>query len=327
MRMNIAKIAKMARVSTATVSRVINNPEKVSPETRQRVEKVISRLGYVPNQQARSLRSQRTRMIAIIVPHSADYLFSYPYFSIFLREVSLELSRLDYHLILTTDDTESSLIGTYKIFADKRMVDGFVVLDLKNDDERVSFLKEREIPFVAIGRSDRDTDISFVDTDNEQGAYLAGRHLFEKNCRKILFINGPADQSVSLWRNRGFERAAKEFGFQYKEIHEDFMESSGFEVVANETTDFDGVFAASDLMAVGALKALKVRGTSMPVVGFDDIPLSSIFTSTLTTVHQPIDVVGQEAARSIVKLILEGQKSATIFPVTLIMRETTEVVK
>jgi DNA-binding LacI/PurR family transcriptional regulator len=95
MNINISKIAKMAKVSTATVSRVINNPEKVSAKTRERVESVISKLGYVPNQQARSLRSQQTKMIAIIVPHSADYLFTYPYFSIFSRDLArIESPRL-----------------------------------------------------------------------------------------------------------------------------------------------------------------------------------------------------------------------------------------
>jgi len=327
MNINISKIAKMAKVSTATVSRVINNPEKVSAKTRERVESVISKLGYVPNQQARSLRSQQTKMIAIIVPHSADYLFTYPYFSIFLRETSLELSHLGYHLILTTDEPHNSVIDTYRVFTDKRLVDGFVVLDLKNEDERVDFLKLRNIPFVAVGRNERDKDISFVDTDNEGGAYIAGKYLARKGCSQVLFINGPADQSVSLWRERGFQKAAQEMNFTFHVRNGDFVEKSGFEITKKHLGQFDGIFAASDLMAIGALKALREEGVSLPVVGFDDIPISSDVSPSLTTVHQPIDEVGRRAAINLVRLISEDHTETTILPVELIVRESSEVGK
>ncbi len=325
METNIAEIARIARVSTATVSRVINSPEKVAQETRGKVEKIIKQLNYVPNQQARSLRSRRTRMIAIIVPHSADYLFSYPYFSILVKEVSLELSRFDYHLILTTDEPQEAVTERYRVFIDKKMVDGFVVLDLKNDDERVHFLRERGLPFVTVGRNDRDTDISFVDTDNDLGAYLAGKHLSEKSCKRILFINGLADQSVSVWRERGLVRASRDFGFDYEVFNGDFIEESGAAITRSNLGKFDAIFAASDLMAIGALKVLKEEGVSLPVIGFDDIPLSSEFSPSVTTVHQPIDEVGREAARILVRQISQGQVTKTILPVSLVIRESSEV--
>ncbi len=324
-KMNIVKLAKAARVSTATVSRVINNPELVSKETREKVERVIAELNYVPNQQARSLRSRQTKMIAIIVPHTADYLFSYPYFSILLREASLELNRFDYNLVLTTDEAQKSPTETYKAFVDRRMVDGFILLDLRSNDERVDYLSDQDVPFVTIGRNDDDKDASYVDTDNDLGGYLAGKHLSEMHCKKILFINGPDDQSVSMWRERGFVTAAEAYGFDYEVFNGSFVEDSGVSITRANLGKFDGIFAASDLMAIGALKVLRDEGIMVPVVGFDNIPLSAEFSPKLTTVHQPIDEVGREVARSLAKLISKGEISRTIFPVNLVVRESSEV--
>lgn len=328
MGVNIEKVAKMARISTATVSRVINNPEKVSKRTRDTVERIIKELKYVPNQQARSLRSQKTGMIAIIVPHSADYLFAYPYFSILLKELSLELKRYAYHLILTTDEPTDPVTGTYRLFVEKKMVDGFVVLDLRNNDDRVRYLREAGVSFVTVGRDYYDdASSSYVDTDNDMGAFLAGRHLAELGCRRILFISGAADQSVSDWRKQGLKRASQEFGFDYEIFYGDFLEKSGAAITKKSIKEFDGIFAASDLMAMGALAALKESGARMPVVGFDDIPLSAEHSPSLTTIHQPIAEVGEAVARSIFKQIVQGETSKTILPVEIVIRESTEVIR
>ncbi len=125
-----------------------------------------------------------------------------------MRETSLELSRLGYHLILTTDEPHNSVIDTYRVFTDKRLVDGFVVLDLKNEDERVDFLKLRNIPFVAVGRNEKDKDISFVDTDNEGGAYLAGKHLARKGSRMFSLLTAQPIKAFLYGGNAAFKSGA-----------------------------------------------------------------------------------------------------------------------
>ena len=137
MRVNISEVAKKAGVSTATVSRVLNNSPLVSTKTKERVLKIIEKLGYVPNHVARSLRSRRTGLIATIIPYSAEYVLSFPYFSIFIKEVARRLAEDGYHLLLTTEEPDDDPIGIYRAFLDRKIVDGFIILDLKEKDERI----------------------------------------------------------------------------------------------------------------------------------------------------------------------------------------------
>ena len=330
MKLNISKVAKKCGVSTATVSRVINNPGKVNEKTRKKVERVINELGYVPNQQARSLRNQKTRMIGVIIPHKTDYLFEYPYFSIFLKECSKRLRQDNYHLILTTDENESNSTDTYQMFINKRIVDGFIVMDVIENDRRIEFLKQKKANFVVIGRIANSNNTVYIDTNNEHGAYVATKYLVEISGPNILFINGPKDHSVSKWRLKGYKKALKDLGFIANNelvVVGDFKEETGEKITKEKLSNIniDGIFAASDLMAVGVLKALKQMGINKPVIGFDDIPIASSFQPSLTTVRQPIEKVGYQAGEKIVKLIDEGAAESTVLDVELLIRESTRI--
>lgn len=328
MNLNISKVAKKCGVSTATVSRVINNPSKVNEKTRKKVERVINELGYVPNQQARSLRNQKTRMIGVIIPHKTDYLFEYPYFSIFLKECSKRLRQDNYHLILTTDENESNSTETYQMFLNKRIVDGFIVMDVIEDDRRVEFLKQKKAKFVVIGRITNSNNIVYIDTNNEHGAYIATKHLLKISGPNILFINGPKEHSVSKWRFKGYKKALNDLGLDVNKnlvTIGDFKEETGERITKEKVSniDIDGIFATSDLMAVGAMKALKQMKVNKPVIGFDDIPLASSFQPSLTTIRQPIEKVGYQAAEKIVKLIDTGSAESAVLDVELLVRDST----
>ncbi len=324
---SIAQIAKHCGVSTATVSRVLNQSDKVTASTREKIMQAIEELGYSPNQAARNLRTQSTKMIGVIIPHDTEYIFNYPYFSIFLRELSKNLSIHHYYPILTTDQPGSHPLDSYRTFLDRKIVDAFLLLDIQDEDERVIYLQQRKAKFVVVGRPKSFTDLIYIDTDNEMGGYMGARYLLQKGYRRILFINGPRAQSVSTWRMKGFFRAHEEAKLPvHKDLirYGDFLEKSGFQIVQSITSRFDAVFAASDLMAMGAIQALRERNTLCPVMGYDDVPMAATFNPTLSTVAQPIDQVGRLAAREIIHLVEKNQAQSQLLPISLVLRQSTE---
>ncbi|AKI97603.1 LacI family DNA-binding transcriptional regulator [Kosmotoga pacifica] len=328
MKLNIAVVAKKAGVSTATVSRVLNNSPSVSKRTREKVIKVIEELGYVPNHVARSLRSKKTGLIATIIPYSTDYVFNFPYFSIFLKETTKRLSEDGYQLLLTIEEPNGNPVEIYRTFLDRRIVDAFIILDLREKDERVDFLKKRKAKFVVVGRAIDGEDVPYVDTDNMGGALKAVSYLLDKDHRRILFLNGPKSHSVSIWRVRGYVNAYLKKGLEPDDsliLNGDFTESSGYEMVKNFNGEFDAIFASSDLMAIGALKALKELERKIPVIGFDDIPQAAMARPALTTVRQPIEEVGYTVADSIVTSLERGEDPKKVLDVELIIRESSEV--
>jgi DNA-binding LacI/PurR family transcriptional regulator len=229
---------------------------------------------------------------------------------------------------LTTEEPDDDPVRIYRTFLDRKIVDGFIILDLKENDERVKFLKDRMAKFVVVGRAKDCDDLPSVDTDNMSGAYKATSYLLDRGCRRVLFINGPKEHSVSIWRKEGYKAAYKKKGLKIEKsliLNGDFMETSGYELVKNFRGRFDAIFAASDLMAIGALKALKEMNRIVPVMGFDDIPQASMVTPTLSTIRQPIDRVGYEVADSIVSYLEKGEKISKVLDVELIIRESTEV--
>jgi len=327
-KLNISTVAKKAGVSTATVSRVLNGSPSVSKKTREKVMKVIEKLEYVPNHVARSLRSKKTGLIGTIIPHSTDYVFNFPYFSIFLREATKRLSGDGYQLLLTIEEPDENPVEIYRTFLDRKIVDAFIILDLKEKDERVEFLKTRDAKFVVVGRAVNGEEIPFIDTDNMGGAFKAVSYLLKKKCRKILFLNGPANQSVSIWRARGYLDAHLKYGLEVDDsfiLNGSFTEDSGYKMTKSFEGEFDAVFAASDLMAMGALKALKEMEKDVPVIGFDDIPQAAMTSPTLTTVRQPIEKVGYTVADSIIACLESEEFPRKVLDVELIIRESSEV--
>jgi len=330
-KLRIKDIAKLAGVSTATVSRVLNNYPNVKEETRKRVLEIIENFGYVPNHSARSLRVYKTYFVGVIIPHESEFTFTFPYFNIFMKNFAHRAQERGYHVIFTT--SEGNEIDMYKNFIKRRFVDGFVILDVVDGDERVKFLKNQAFPFVVIGRPSGVEDYIFVDTDNEQGAYRAVKYLLELGHRRILFVNGPANYSVSRQRLKGYFRALEEKGIpfeQYLVMNGDFSEESGYKLTKKMLEKFgriEAVFYASDAMAIGGMKAFEESGfkvgKDVSIVGFDDIPMSRNVRPSLSTVSQPIEKVAENAADLLVNLIERKEVNSIILPTELVIREST----
>jgi DNA-binding LacI/PurR family transcriptional regulator len=305
----LEEVASRAGVSRATVSRVVNGSSRVSGSIRQGVESAIAELGYVPNRVARSLATGRTASIGVVITEPSGRLFTDPFFPRLLRGVSEVLAGHDLQLVLLmpTSQDDAHRIGDY---LSAGHVDGVVMVSLHSDDPLPSRLAAADVPLVLIGRPPHGVSASYVDVDNRQGARSAVEHLVAGGRRLVATIAGPSDMPVGIDRLGGFRDAIADAGLALDPrlvAHGDFTQTGGAAAMARllaARPDLDAVFAASDLMAAGALSALAEAGRRVPgdvaVVGYDDSPVARSTNPPLTSVHQPIEEMGREAARLLV---------------------------
>ena len=326
----LEEVAHLAGVSRATVSRVVNGSPKVSPDVRNDVQAAIDRLGYVPNRAARSLVTRRSDSIAVIITEPTGRLFSDPFFPRLLRGVSSELAARDRQLILLMPDSiaEESRTAEYLTAGH---VDGVLLVSLHADDPLPARLAGAGMPIVLVGRPHKGVKASFVDVDNRQGAHSAVAHLIAGGRRVVATIAGPQDMAAGADRLTGYRDALADAGIAADpslQIIGDFTQESGATAMGrllDARPDIDGVFAASDLMAAGALAVLAAAGRRVPadvaVVGFDDSPVATTPMPQLTSVRQPIEAMGHEVAR----LLVDAVEGSDLVPRRVIL--ATELVR
>jgi DNA-binding LacI/PurR family transcriptional regulator len=326
----LEEVAHLAGVSRATVSRVVNGSPRVSPDVRTDVQAAIDRLGYVPNRAARSLVTRRSDSIAVVITEPSGRLFSDPFFPRLLRGISSELAARDRQLILLMPDSAPDESRTAE-YLTAGHVDGAVLVSLHADDPLPARLTAAGIPVVLVGRPPKGTAASFVDVDNREGAQTAVAHLIAGGRRRIATIAGPRDMAVGTDRLTGYRDALVDAGLANDAALVtigDFTQeggAAGMRRLLAARPDLDAVFAASDLMAAGALSALAVAGRRVPadvaVVGYDDSPVATSTTPQLTSVRQPIEEMGHETAR----LLLAAVEAADPVPRRVIL--ATELVR
>jgi DNA-binding LacI/PurR family transcriptional regulator len=305
-------VASLAGVSRATVSRVVNGSPRVSPDVRRDVEAAIAQLGYVPNRAARSLVTRRSESVGLVITEPTGRLFSDPFFPRVLRGISLELTARDLQLVLLMPNSAADVRRTGDYLAAGH-VDGAILVSLHGDDPLPSRLSEAGIPLVLVGRPQRGISASYVDVDNRQGARSAVEHLIAGGRRVIATISGPADMPAGIDRLAGYREALADAGLHADPLLEgrgDFTQVGGTEAMTRllaTRPDIDAVFAASDLMAAGALSVLTAAGRRVPrdvaIVGYDDSPVATSTNPQLTSVHQPIEEMGREVARLLVEAV------------------------
>ncbi len=327
-RPTLDEVAARAGVGRGTVSRVVNGSPQVSPESRAAVEQAIAELNYVPNRAARALVTQRTDSVALVVSESEARVFGEPFFAGIIRGISAVLAEtpLQLWLAMAQSPAERDRVNQHLT---AQHVDGVLLLSLHDDDPLPYRLAERGLPAVLGGRPARmlggAEPISFVDVDNVGGARLAVNHLLAGGRRVVGTIAGPQDMGVGLARLDGFCRAINEAGMRISSeliAHGDFSEESGAAAmrhILSRRPDVDAIFAASDLMAAGAMRVLKERGRRIPsdvaVVGFEDSVIARQTEPPLTTVHQPVEEMGREMAR----LLLERIRNTDSVPNSIIL--------
>jgi len=306
-------IAKEAGVSVNTVSRALNNKPDINFETKNKILEIARRLGYTPNMLARSLRSKRTGTIGLVV---AD--ISNPFYGSLVKGIENEAREKGYSIILCdTDEEYEKEQEAIQTLVEKR-VDGLLIAPVQTKDQDIVELKRQKIPFVLIGRHFDILETDYVITDDVQGAFSATEYLIKKGHRRILFINGSLHISSAKDRLAGYKRALLENGVGYEDrlVRSDVVRmEDGYRImkeILNNKNNITAVFAYSDLVAFGVIKALRETNLKIPediaVVGYDDIEFASTLEPPLTTVCIPRHRLGKEAVRILDKKIKEEFK-------------------
>ncbi|WP_329137735.1 LacI family transcriptional regulator [Streptomyces sp. NBC_01476] len=309
-RPTLEEVAARAGVSRATASRVVNGSDGVRAPLAERVRQAVDELGYVPNQAARTLVTRRNDAIAVVVAEPETRFFTDPFFAQQVRGISRELTAHDNQLVLllTEGAADYGRVGRYLAGGH---VDGALIFSLHSDDSLPVMARKAGVPTVIGGRpSWSDADTLYVDCDNRGGAQDAVRHLQGLGRRRIAHIAGPLDQTASIDRLDGFRDVLPDIDPKLI-VEGDFTPEGGARAMAElleRRPDLDAVFAASDVMASGALRELRHRGRRVPedvaVIGFDDIVSVAEWTDPpLTTIRQDIEEMGRMMARLLLRRV------------------------
>ena len=323
-------VARLAGVSVATVSRVINQKDSVNSDTAGQVLKAIEQLQYEPNAVAQGLAGKKMGIIALILPDILN-----PFFPALARGVEDVAHKKGLTVILGNSDDQGLKESSYIKVLKKKYVDGFIFASNTIREEDVESLRNAGIPIVLLDRGLNSASCPVIRSTNREGAKLAVQHLIEQGCQTIAHIYGPQEFITARERLLGYEDVAGGLSGYSPSLmvpgHFDIESGrKAVEQLLARHPDLDGIFAGNDLMAIGALKALREREIRVPeqvkVCGFDGIGLTEITEPELTTVAQPIYEMGRLAARMLLNEIESGIRENTLIEleVTLIPRKSTQ---
>ncbi|EQB37548.1 LacI family transcription regulator [Virgibacillus sp. CM-4] len=308
----IKDVAKATGVSPSTVSRVIADNPRISPDTKKKVRKVMKDLGYHPNVNARNLVAKSTKAIGVVLPSSADKSLQNPFFPEVLRGIGSITHQLQYSMTLSSGGTESEIFTEVERMVYGSYVDGIILLYSRVNDRIVNFLREKDFPFVIVGKPyDHLNEITHVDNDN----FTAGKDitscLIQQGHERIAFIGGSRDLFVTMDREAGYEAALKEAGIAADKayrIHTEFLKSGGREAVEQLLAlkvRPTGIVVTDDLMSLGVLSTLEELGVDVPadisLVSFNNVYLSEITSPSLTTVDIQIYQLGAQSAKALIE--------------------------
>jgi len=298
-------VAARAGVSRATASRVINGGQRVAATTRRAVEAAIAELGYTPNRAARSLAASRSDTVALVVSEPAGRLFGDPFFGQTIRGAAGFLGATDYQLVVLMVQGDADRVRVERHLL-RRNAAGALLLSTRRDDPLPRSLVDAGVACVLAGRAPDGLAVTYVDADNVGGARQAVTHLVKQGRRAVASVTGPRDMAPGADRLAGWHLGLAEAGLAAPAslvAEGDFTRAGGraaAEALLRRRPDLDGLFVASDLMALGALEALRQAGRRVPedvaVVGFDDSEAALSADPPLTTVRQPIEDLGRRMA-------------------------------
>lgn len=323
---NIREVARMAGVSPATVSRVINGTAKVSAEKRARVLEVISATEFVPNEVARSLFRKSAKLIGLIIPSIKN-----PYFTQVASVIEHLATENGYRVFLcdARDDIEKEQAAIQTLVS--MNADGIIIA---STNERIEeYLSMCQIPVVAVDTMFKNKDVAaYVYSDYYTGGRMAMEHLLDCGCENIVCIKGPQHLYSAQCRYEGYRDVCKECGIREQAVDCDYDFEAGLamtEELLRIYPDVDGIIACNDVVALSTYKVLYRQNISVPdqvqLIGFDDIMWSNLFTPALTTISQPIQDIATKAVELIIDINnYEGKGAEIVYPVELIVRETTK---
>jgi LacI family transcriptional regulator len=330
--LNLEHIARLSGVSRSTVSRVINNDPKVADETRAKVQQVIEEVHFRPNVAARSLAGAQTFILGLVIPTGVSSVFSDPYFPNLIRGISSACRDRDYSVMLWLAEPDYERRTVMQVLRNG-IIDGVIVSSMPMDEIIVDALSHAELPFILVGRDPTHPGVNYVDVENRRGGVEAVTHLIRMGRRRIAHISGPLNTVVGRDRLEGFQEALRMRGVPFNPelvLEGDFSEEEGYSLTKLILPRSpDAIFAASDAMALGALRALREAGLRVPedvaVIGFDDLPFAATADPPLTTIRQPIQRTGAMAAQTLIDIIEhpgEAPVRRILLPTELVIRKS-----
>jgi DNA-binding LacI/PurR family transcriptional regulator len=332
-RPTLEMVAARAGVSRATASRVLRGSNKVSGPARDAVLLAADQMAYTVNRAARALVTRRSDSIAFLVAENEDRMFRDPYFLGVLRGAQTEAAAAGMQLVFVIAATATE-VEHFTNFVGGGHVDGVLLISLHGDDQLARRLEALGVPTVLNGRPlTPDAGLFSVDSDNTEGARSATDLLLERGARSLATITGPLDMSAGQDRLAGFRQALTAAGVQFQRTavaEGDFTVEGGAAAMAHlleAEPSVDGVFVASDLMALGAIRTLAEHGRRVPedvaVIGFDDVREAQLTTPPLTTVRQPLDELGRTMTRVLLGRISGADvPQRTVLATQLVRRQT-----
>lgn len=320
---SIREVAKLANVSPATVSRVMNGTAKVDDEKKKRVLQAIDETGFVPNEVARSLFKKSAKIIGLILPSIEN-----PFFAQLAGAIERNADKHGFRLVLCNTGSVAEKEKAAMQMLSSMNADG-IILTTSNEELR-EYTENSNIPIIVTDRIFHGSSkLKYVHCDHYQGGRMAAEHLISCGCKSIVCIKGQQEISSARDRYDGYKDVCKEHGIKEQTMDSAYDFDEGMKVtekLLDTYKDVDGIIACNDMVAISAYKVLHKRGIKVPeqvqIIGFDDIALSRLITPELTTISQPVEEIGAKAAELIIQKD-KGEQQEYIFEAKLVERETT----
>jgi len=332
MKVTIKDLARMAGVSTATVSMVLNNKANhISEKTKEKIWDLAKTHNYVPNILARSLVTKKTRTIGLVIPDITN-----PFFPEISRGAEDRANEGGYSVIICNSDDSPVKEERYVKMLMEKMVDGIIFTDSSSRTPLLLETRSKGVPVVLMGRDvEVEGPIGRIFVDNIKGAYDATNHLIERGYKKIALLNGNSGYQTAQERMEGYRRALQDAGLPYAEqrvLEGTFRQEWGYGGVSwliNQGISFDAVVCGNDMVAIGAIKALRFLGKRVPedvaIIGYDDIYMAKLVDPELTTIAQPSYDLGYNGCDILIRMIEDGyvQQDPLCYEGQLVVRKST----
>lgn len=328
----IKDVARHAGVSTSTVSHVLNHTRFVSDEITARVQTAVTALNYAPSALARSLKTQQTKALGMLITTSTN-----PFFSEVVRGVEHRCYQLGYSLILCNTEGDAKRLRANLSSLLQKRVDGLLIMCTEmTDDLNAIFAQHPGLPTVVMDWGPSADYVDRIQDNSQHGGYLATRYLIEQGHRGIGYLIGPRDKATTRQRLEGYQQAMNEAGYAIDPawLSEGALDCAGGAAAAtqlfNQTdvSQLTALLTGNDLMALGAIHELRERGLSVPedisLVGYDDIPMARYFSPALTSISQPKGELGRLAVDTLATRLQSPEQPAKLLTLdpTLVIRDS-----
>ncbi len=336
--MNIKELAAHLSLSVTTTSRALNNHSSVSLKTRKRVLEAAQHYGYMPNRQARSLKSGKTNAIGIVFPlYSSHHVPSF--LSEFIVNLAGALDDYGYSLVVNVAKQGVQNAKSWQSMVANKQVDAMILPRLEVDDLRMVWLKEKNMPFVAFGHPDEDVNFPWLDLDNFGAFYDVVHHLYKQGHRDIALLAGNPKLLLTQQRMKGFLAAADELKLSLKPYHishhsmSELGGENGFNMLYAQAQTPTAIVCSNDSQAYGVMNTAIKRGLQigqdLAVTGYDDLSWSSCWQPALTTFHQPIAAIAKRLAEMTVSCLQgeEVHKLQELWKARLVVRQSCHLHK